>query len=151
MSCIFERIPKEKLFVIEPLWQKLNAIHAAESPYFRQHYAAFTFEQRIQKFLALDDEYIRIDTVYNAETLCGYCISTALEKNGELESLFVAETERGKGLGEKLVQAGTGWMRERGCTVIRVSVSWGHESVFGFYERMGFFPRLTCLELKAPG
>ena len=142
------RITKDRMDVIKPLWEKLNAVHSAESPYFGHHFETLTFSKRMHKFDTVDEDDILIEIVKRDDVPCGYCITTVIHDIGELESLFVDEEERGNGLGRILAHRSIEWMKERKCREIKVSVSYGHESVFGFYQKMGFYPRLTYLQLK---
>ncbi len=80
--------------------------------------------------------------------MCGYCISAITNETGEIESLYLTEDVRGKGLGETLCSCAVEWMKKRNCKKIQVSVSYGHEEVFGFYQKLGFYPRMTMLQLK---
>ena len=82
------------------------------------------------------------------DTPVGYCISTVNHTVGEIDSLFVEEDYRRHGYGGMLVDHSLSWMKRKGCTTIRVAVADGHESVFGFYQQFGFYPRLTYLQLK---
>ncbi len=144
-----ERIPLRELPRIRPLWEKLNALHLADSVYFRDHFAAFTFEQRAEKFLLMSGRDVLIEiAAYENGVPVGYCISTAEGCAGELDSLFVEEQWRGKGIGETLVRRSLEWMRGKNCARIMVAVAHGHESVLPFYERFGFYPRFTYLQMK---
>ncbi|AKL95821.1 hypothetical protein CACET_c23750 [Clostridium aceticum] len=40
------------------------------------------------------------------------------------------------------------WLKGESCKKIFVAVADGHESLFDFYMKQGFYPRLTYLELK---
>ena len=147
---MFEIIPisKEELHRIEHLWKRLNELHYQDSHFFKEHYRTFTFNERIKKFHRFDAKDIKIDAVQNETgTLVGYCISTIQDAVGEIDSLFVDESIRGTGIGKQLVENALQWMRARACERIIVSVAEGHESVFGFYEKFGFYPKLTTLEL----
>jgi len=45
-----------------------------------------------------------------------YAEGCATDRVGYLEGWFVAEDERGRGVGRALVEAGEAWAREQGCT-----------------------------------
>jgi GNAT superfamily N-acetyltransferase len=64
------------------------------------------------------------------------------------DSIFIDEGHRGNGIGDRLMRDSIAWLRDRECKNIRVAVAHGHESVFPFYRKNGFFPRMTCLEMK---
>lgn len=141
-------IAKTEIGCIKPLWEELNRIHLADSVYFKKHYRAFTFEKRMEALLARDDSNLKITVAFAGPSACGYCISTIVGTDGEVESLCVHESIRGEGVGRNLVQGHIAWMKARGCKRIRVSVSHGHDSPLGFYRKLGFRERLLVLELQ---
>jgi GNAT superfamily N-acetyltransferase len=141
-------IPKEKAGCIRNLWEKLNELHYEDSVYFEDHYASFTFAERMAPILERDDGSLKITIAVDGPRFLGYCISTIDGRRGEIESLYLEEELRGRGIGRKLVESHVAWLKERGCERIRVAVSFGHDSVREFYHGLGFFERLTCYELK---
>lgn len=141
-------ICKSELNNIESLWKKLNALHYQDSRYFKHHYESFTFQERSTKFKDYDDDSIRIECLVDIDGKAqGYCISTIKDKVGEIDSLFIDEQARGCGKGKDLVENAISWMKSNDCIKIIVTVADGHESVFGFYQGIGFQPKLTTLEL----
>jgi ribosomal protein S18 acetylase RimI-like enzyme len=151
MKFEFSRIDKADIGLIKPLWESLNKMHANESSYFRDFYNRFTFEKRIKSLEKLDDDKIRIDIASEGKNnIIGYCISTIRGDIGEIDSLFIEEKCRAHGLGKIFVEKSVEWLTAAECERIRVSVAYGHESVFSFYEKFGFYPRLTTLELRDP-
>jgi ribosomal protein S18 acetylase RimI-like enzyme len=87
--------------------------------------------------------------VKNRDRYVGYCVSSlSKEKTGEIESIFVDDAYRSCGIGSTLVTRALVWLDENGSTRNRVSVSEGNESVWDFYKKFGFYPRLTVLEQK---
>jgi ribosomal protein S18 acetylase RimI-like enzyme len=148
MSYTIRTLSKEGLSLLKPLWEKLNEIHLHDSPHFKNFYEAFTFEKRIVSFDTIMPDNMLIQIVEHEGEICGYCISAITNETGEIESLYLEEKTRGKGLGETLCSNAIEWMKKRACKKIQVSVSYGHEEVFGFYEKLGFYPRMTMLQLK---
>lgn len=149
MEFQLKEIRVEELYLIKGLWEKLNHLHQEDSKFFKEHYASNTFEKRCEKFLTLDPVDIRIEVVESLESqIIGYCISTVSHRVGEIESLFIEQAYRQQELGKLLVSRGTQWLKDCKCDKIQVSVADGHESVFDFYKKQGFYPRLTYLELK---
>ncbi|OPX63043.1 MULTISPECIES: GNAT family N-acetyltransferase [unclassified Methanoregula] len=138
--------------VIRPLWQQLNAHHHAKASRFRERYEQMTFEDRRSHFRrCLESGDLRIDLALDKETgrFIGYCVSSlSREKNGEIESLFVETGYRMQGIGTALVNRALGWMDGCGAERKRVAVGEGNEKSFAFYEKFGFFPRMTVLEQK---
>lgn len=148
LPLIFENLPLREIDSIKPLWEKLNALHCQDSVFFKDHYAVFTFDKRVEGIWQKPPDEVKITLVRQADQACAYCLSTADGANGEIDSLYVDEALRGQGVGRRLVEQHAAWLREKGCTKIRLAVSYGHESVLEFYHRCGFFERLTVLEYK---
>jgi diamine N-acetyltransferase len=150
MKCQIKQIDVHSISCIKPLWKKLNIVHMADSHYFKEYYRTMTFEKRIGKFVTFSADAVFIEGVFSSSstTPVGYCISTVEKEKGEIDSLFIEEPYRKCGYGAQLVGNSIQWLKERGCTTIRVAVAEGHESVFGFYKQFGFYPRLTYLQLK---
>lgn len=148
MSYTIRTLSKNDLALLKPLWEKLNEIHLHDSPHFKNFYEAFTFEQRIVSFDTIKADNLLIQIVEVDGKIFGYCISTITNETGEIESLYLEESVRGNGLGETLCRNAIEWMKKRSCKKFEVSVSYGHEGVFGFYEKLGFYPRMTMLQLK---
>ena len=80
--------------------------------------------------------------------MLGYCISTVKDSLGEIESLYLRPELRKKNFGKMLVESHTEWLKAKKCKKIKVTVSYGHDSVLKFYNKMGFFERLIELEFK---
>jgi GNAT superfamily N-acetyltransferase len=138
--------------LIRPLWQQLNAHHYAKASRFRSHYQQMTFEDRLSHFRRCHESGdLRIDLGLDTETgrYIGYCVSSLTpDRNGEIESLFVETAYRSQGIGTALVTRALGWMDRCGAVRKRVAVGDGNESSFAFYEKFGFFLRMTVLEQK---
>jgi len=146
----YKRLTTTELVSIKLLWKELNQIHLTDSVYFKEHYTHFSFEERIENWLRLPEKDVLVLVVETEELLpIGYCIST-IEANlkGEIDSLFVHAAFRKKGIGKALVEKSMEWLQTNQCKPIRLTVSYGHESVLGFYQQLGFYPRLTTLEWK---
>jgi ribosomal protein S18 acetylase RimI-like enzyme len=141
-------IPKAKIACIRNLWEKLNEMHYEDSVFFEDHFASFTFEKRIEPILRIDDSSLKITIVKDGPKYLGYCISSFDGDRGEIESIYLDEEARGRGLGKELVERHKSWMKDRGCAVIRAGVSYGHDSATKFYHAMGFYERMTYFELK---
>jgi len=52
--------------------------------------------------------------------------------------LAVAETQRGTGLGRRLMQAAEAWLVERGAVKLQLMVRETNSAVMGFYDRLGY-------------
>lgn len=149
MEYKFKEITIDELFLIEGLWIKLNKLHYEDSKFFKEDYASNTFAKRCAKFMIMNSQDIRVDVIENHESnIIGYCISTANKGVGEIESIFIEQEHRQHGLGSLLIDKAIEWLKASNCNKIILSVADGHESVFDFYMKKGFYPRLTYLELK---
>lgn len=132
---------------IKTLWENLNAHHLSRSTHFKDHFSKFTFEKRMEG-LKKRDHF----TAYVAEDdgeSGGYCIATVDGLIGEIDSLFVNEPYRGKGVGEKLMSLALEWLEWQECETIKVSIAEGNENVLGFYRRFGFAERLVVMQRSA--
>ena len=135
---------------IRPLWAQLNQHHHSQANVFRDHYEGMTFEQRKAHFQKIAGQgIIRIElaTAIPGKKAVGYCVSSlSAEKTGEIESIFVEEQFRGRGIGSELLTRALAWLGTEGSVRNRVSVGNGNEEAFGFYRKFGFFPRMTVFE-----
>jgi diamine N-acetyltransferase len=149
-SITYKQLSINNLSEIKPLWEELNKIHSVDSVYFKEHYQSFSFETRSSKWMKLQEDNIFILVAQtDNSTPIGYCVSTIdIDKNAEIDSLFVDTNFRQQGIGRELIEKSKEWLEKNSCQSIRLSVSYGHESVLVFYQRLGFYPRLTALEWK---
>jgi diamine N-acetyltransferase len=145
----FEQVKLAEIAIIKELWEELNQLHLSDTVYFQEHYKNFAFEKRASKFKKKDDRDVFIEIVRDSQKIpVGYCISTVDEDTGEIDSICINHFHRKKGLGEKLIQNAILWLKSKNCKTIKLAVSYGHEVVFEFYKKLGFYPRMTYLELK---
>jgi ribosomal protein S18 acetylase RimI-like enzyme len=72
------------------------------------------------------------------------------DRMAELESLAVAEDDRGHGVGRALMDAAYAVMRELGATELMLYVLEGNEGAIRFYERLGMRPYLHVLLGRVP-
>ena len=148
MNCNTQELPKKEIAAIKHLWEKLNQIHYQDSVYFKDHFKTFTFEKRCNDFSDINDEEIKINVLIDSEKVVGYCIATIKKAVGEIESIYVDDEYRKKGFGKKLIEESTNWLKKNKCKKIMVAVAHGHDSVFNFYMKLGFYPRVSYLQLK---
>jgi diamine N-acetyltransferase len=144
----YEMIEMKDIQLIQPLWDKLRIIHRDESPFFRDYYDKQTFEIRTRNYLRLKPEDIRIEIVrIETGAIIGYCVSSIKEDHtGEIDSIYIEKDYRKNGIGEKFMKNSLEWFKRRKCKKVQLAVSFGHESVFAFYRKFGFYPRITYLE-----
>lgn len=63
-----------------------------------------------------------------------------------LESMFVSRSERGRGTGQKLVDAFLVWSQERDAQRVSVTAFASNDAAICFYRRCGFEPHTVALE-----
>ncbi|MDW5564274.1 MAG: GNAT family N-acetyltransferase [Methanomassiliicoccus sp.] len=136
----------------EGLWRQLN-LHASEhSVDFAQHYAARSFDQRRRELRSIAERgrlHIDIARESGSSQELGYCASSVDEHGvGTIESLFVREQGRARGIGDLLMRRNLEWLRENGARSIVVFTVYGNDKVLPFYHRYGFKPKALMLEIK---
>jgi len=141
-------ITKDKIQIVKPLWEELNKLHVADSVYWKEYYHAFTFEKRMAFLDKFPSEGIKITLLKSGEKVLGYCISSVFYDIGEIESIYVDPSIQGQHYGETLMSLHKDWLKSKNCEKIIVTISHGHDSVLGFYNKLGFFERRIELELK---
>jgi len=144
----YARLSRSDLWEIEPLWRRLNEMHADTSPHFGALYERLTFDQRMGGLFRLAEDELYILTASTGSVMVGYVVAVAQEARGEIESLFVEQTSRRQGIGKSLCEQALAWMRERECRTMVVAVSFGNENVIPFYRSLGFCERLLYLQHK---
>ena len=140
----------ELLDSIEPLWQDLNSLHAEKSLHFKQDYRAFSFETRKQDLIEKSKRgSLRVSISSDEQNrIFGYCVSSIQDREGEIDSIFVREAQRRKGIGSELMEDCMNWFRDNHINRIKVGVAQGNEDTFQFYEKFGFYPRVTYLTTR---
>ena len=141
---------------LEPLWVAVHHVHQASMPELapyvsdaetweelRRHYDELFTKPETELLLALD-----------AGELVGYALTHVLgvgetfipdtwrtaQRIGELESLSVAPSHRGKGIGSALLDAVDASFQARGVRDVIVGALPGNEGAVRLYERRGFRP-----------
>lgn len=75
-----------------------------------------------------------------------YCIATIDGKQrGEIDSLYVNEDWRGRGIGRCLLMKSLAWLKNEGTTIQQLAVREGNEKALAFYQRCGFAPLMRIL------
>ena len=137
---------------IRHLWTQLNEHHHDRASHFRLHYEQITFDDRKKYFETIASTgFLRLDLARDTVTdrFVGYCVSSvSMEKNGEIESIFVESDYRSHHIGSDLISRALAWMDICNARRKRVSVGNGNEEAWDFYRKFGFYPRMTVLEQK---
>jgi GNAT superfamily N-acetyltransferase len=147
-------IGADQLDLIGPLWDQLNAQHLALAPAFAHRRARRTFASRKKQLLAkAGSGGLRVDTALAAgsDAPIAYCVaSLAPDGTGEIDSLFVTEAWRGRGVGTALMGRTLDWMDRNGVGSKVLSVACGNEAAAKFYEKFGFAPYSLQLRQVEP-
>ncbi|MEY8755843.1 N-acetyltransferase family protein [Peribacillus frigoritolerans] len=65
-----------------------------------------------------------------------------------IEGVRTASTERGKGIGSKLIQYAIDRAKKRGCHIIQLTTDKKREEALRFYERLGFKATHEGMKMK---
>lgn len=141
-------ISYDEINVIKQLWEQNRQYHEKTSEYFKELYQSISFEKRIKAFSIFDEDTMKITVAKINNDYVGYCISTAIDEKGELESIHVLESLRGSGIGKELAERHIEWMKAKNCKVMGVTVSQENESTIGFYRKLGFYPNTLYMQMK---
>ncbi len=140
----------DDLDAVRPLWEQLRAHHARLPWPFAGEMHRFDFAARKQELLAkAAGGKLRIELVSTAPAGVdiAYCISTvSAHGGGEVDSLFVEEGFRGRGIGSALVRQALAWLESAGATTTVVSVACANQEALALYQRFGFHPRTVLLQ-----
>jgi GNAT superfamily N-acetyltransferase len=71
-----------------------------------------------------------------------------LVASAELESMFVESEFRAQGVGKQLAQEFIEWSRGKGAARMTVTAYAANPNAVAFYQRLGFVPKHTSLEMK---
>lgn len=143
---IIKDITFSQVSLIKDLWEKNRKYHENISEYFGFLYTDLIFEERISSFGMFDNEHIKISIAESNGKLSGYCISTFEGTTGETHTLHVDASERGSGIGRKLMEEHISWMKKNGCKDINITVSVENTNTIEFYKTLGF--QSNTLEMK---
>ena len=107
----------ENLDAIRPLWEKLRAHYSPLLSRFGHETPPFVFEPRKQEILgkaAPGKTRIELVSIVSDPVDIAYCVSTISPGGrGEIDSMFVEECYRGRGIGSELVRHALAWRRAR--------------------------------------
>jgi ribosomal protein S18 acetylase RimI-like enzyme len=144
----------ELLDRIAPLWHELRGHHASLDPTWRDGLLAANFDDRKAGLIAKSagGALLVLLAVAGHDTnhIVAYCVSTITNSgDGEVDSLFVTESHRRRGIGEALMSRSMSWLHERAPRSIAVEVMACNHDALRLYERWGFHAR-TVRMLHVP-
>jgi ribosomal protein S18 acetylase RimI-like enzyme len=114
----------------------------------RRHYVSLLESGSGTLLLAEEDG--RVVGYAMVSVIGGQATLTTGDRMAELETLSVAEEQRGRGVGGALMDAAYDVMRELGIDDVMLYVMDGNEGATRFYERLGFEPYLHVLLGRVP-
>ena len=138
----------DQIDAVRLLWEKLRGHHSPLLAGFPGAMPPFNFEPSKQEILG-KAAAIRIELVSAAPDGLdiAYCISTVTRDGlGEIDSMFVEEAYRGRGIGSELARHALDWLESAGATSKVVTVAHENEQALAFYKRFGFQPRTILLQ-----
>lgn len=149
MFC-YRDIPFSQILIIKDLWEMNRKYHENLSESFGNLYSGLIFEERINSFSNFDKDHIKITLAENSDNgkLLGYCISTFKGIEGQPQTLHVLEDIRGTGIGRNLMNRHVEWLKNNGCEIITITVSYENNNTIEFYETLGFKPNTLEMRLK---
>ncbi len=146
----YKEIDPERIDEIQPLWEKLRAHHGELSWQFAHEMPNVVFEIRKKELLAkAQGGMLRVDVVTRPpeNVYLAYCISSISgDGQGEIDSMFVEESFRSRGIGAELTGRALAWMKNAGVKSRTVMVAGGNERAVAFYARFGFRARTIVLK-----
>lgn len=146
---VYETGGQELLDRIEPMWLALNEHQVRCSTDFSQAFQGRTMDSRRQRWVASGVNGLRIRMAILDGRDLGYCLSFIGGKmDAVLESLFVDEALRGRGVGLALARDALDWFGERGAKTIGLEVTVGNDHARDFYLKLGFKPFKLTMRLK---
>lgn len=145
-----------RLDEVGPLFEAMHAHHRAGGAQLlpfrpddeawarrRRHYESLLAAGRGHLLLAEEDG--RVLGYAMVSEIGGQTTLATGDRMAELETLSVAEGERGQGVGRALMDAAYAVMRELGVTEVMLYVLEGNEGAVRFYERLGLRPYLRVM------
>jgi diamine N-acetyltransferase len=147
---VYRTVGEDGFDAVRPLWEKLKAYHSPLFTHFAAEHHRHTFEPRKQAILAKTAPgKLRIELVSTALGTAdvAYCISTVTaDGRGEVDSMFVEESYRGRGIGSELLRRTLAWLESMGASSKVVTVAYGNQAALALYQRFGFHPRTISLQ-----
>jgi ribosomal protein S18 acetylase RimI-like enzyme len=133
---------------VRELWEELNQYHLVKSPYFKYHFANFTFQARKESLIESAEKGKLFTLIaYHESEKVGYCIASVVNDIGEVDSIYVKPEYRETGIGNTLMEKSLDWINSSYAKNIIIKVAVGNEEAFGFYSKYGFAPRYVELQL----
>lgn len=141
---------EELLDEIKLLWEATNREHHKKSIDFKELYEKNTYNIRKSEFLKISQNgeiFIAIAQNKLHQNI-GYCVSSIVNKVGMIESIYIMEDYRKRGIANELMLISLDWIKKHNPEKVSLTVAVGNEEVLSFYKKFGFYPRLIEMEQK---
>ena len=144
---LYRTTGEQDLDIVAPLWEKLVLHHRDRSVHFKKKFDGLAWETRRRELLKkAAGGTMRVDLAYDGKKLVGYCVSTVISaKRGEIDSVYIEDGYRDRGIGTRFMEAAMVWLHEQGAEKWEIGVAAGNEEVLPFYARFGFHPYVIVL------
>ena len=143
---IFREIDFDEIELIYELWNENAEHHRLTSEYFKSNSSKVLFQDRVEDWKKCKE--IKTTIIENENINIGYCISSINNKYGNIESIFIKENMRKKGIGKKVILEHIKWMKSNECKRINVATSYGNKDAIEFYKKLNILPKKIIFELK---
>lgn len=141
---LYQPEDKEQLII---LWLKQQVYHYQLDPEYYPQPSPVMREQisfQIKKFL--EDEKSKIVVAEDGGVLLGFAVfiiteDSSIDSKGifcYLDELFVDETDRGKGIGQRIFSYIENFLEKKGVFCIKVNSAIQNKIAFNFYKKAGF-------------
>ena len=132
----------ELLDRIAPLWAELRIHHADLSPQWREVFLACRFADRKAELIKKSPGGLLVLLAMDGDATVAYCVcSIDAAGRGEVDSLFVTESHRRRGIARRLMTDSVEWLTAKDAKPIVVSILAGNDEALKLYESFGFLPR----------
>jgi ribosomal protein S18 acetylase RimI-like enzyme len=139
-----KELSRDNYHLIKEMWAKLNRLHGELSNNFKNHFESFTFEKRMQPLF--EKKHLSVFIATDTTEHVVYCIVSAENGKGEIDSIYIEPEFRKQGIGSAFVKKATDWFDANGCDSISIFVADGNDSVLEFYNAFGFQKRGIILQ-----
>jgi GNAT superfamily N-acetyltransferase len=147
---VYGVLDRSEIQLIRPLWDQLRLLTREMTTHFKEYYEKLDFDERTEKFFR-DGMRVCVEVARDGEggEVVGYAIgSVDAEQNGEIDSFYVDERYRRRGIGARLLERILAWMTEQEPVQCAILTAYENREVLPLYEKLGFYPKLVMLNRK---